>query len=59
MAISLIDKDNNKLDEASLLNHFKRNAKRYHGDFQTKRGVSFICVQDKVFLLEIRTTLRE
>lgn len=50
MAISLIDKDNNKLDEASLLNHFKRNAKRYHGDFQTKRGVSFICVHDNSYL---------
>ena len=50
MVISLIDKDNNKLDEASLLNHFKRNAKRYHGDFQTKRGVSFICVHDNSYL---------
>lgn len=50
MAISLIDKDNNKLDENSLLSHFKRNAKRYHGDFQTKRGVSFICVHDNSYI---------
>ena len=33
-----------------MLNHFKRNAKRYHGDFQTKRGVSFICVHDNSYL---------
>lgn len=50
MAISLIDKDNNKLDEKSLLSHFKRNAKRYHGEFQTKRGVSFICVHDNSYI---------
>ena len=50
MAISLIDKDNNKLSEKELLGHFKRNAKRYHGEFQSKRGVSFICVHDNSYL---------
>lgn len=50
MAISLIDKDNNKLSENDLLNHFKRNAKRYHGEFQTKRGVYFICVHDDSYI---------
>ncbi len=50
MAISLIDKDNNRLSEKDLLSHFKRNAKRYHGEFQTKRGVSFVCVHDNSYL---------
>ncbi len=50
MAISLIDKDNKKLDEKELLSHFKRNAKRYHGEFQTKRGVSFICSHDNTYI---------
>ena len=50
MAISLIDKDNKKLDEKELLSHFKRNAKRYHGEFQTKRGVSFICTHDNTYI---------
>lgn len=50
MAISLIDEDNNKLTKEELLSNFKRNAKRYHGDFQTKRGVSFICVHDNSYI---------
>ena len=50
MAINLIDKDNNKLTEKDLLSQFKRNAKRYHGEFQTKRGVSFICVHDNSYI---------
>ena len=50
MAINLIDKDNNKLTEKELLSQFKRNAKRYHGEFQTKRGVSFICVHDNSYI---------
>ena len=50
MAISLIDENNNKLTEEELLSNFKRNAKRYHGDFQTKRGVSFICVHDNSYI---------
>lgn len=50
MAINLIDKDNNKLSEKDLLSQFKRNAKRYHGEFQTKRGVSFICVHDNSYI---------
>ena len=50
MAISLIDKDNKSLTESELLSNFKRNAKRYHGDFQTKRGVSFICVHDNSYI---------
>lgn len=50
MAISLIDKDNKKLTKEELLSSFKRNAKRYHGDFQTKRGVSFICVHDNSYI---------
>lgn len=50
MAISLIDKDNNLLTEKELLSSFKRNAKRYHGDFQTKRGVYFICVHDDSYI---------
>lgn len=50
MAISLIDKDNNLLTEKELLSNFKRNAKRYHGDFQEKRGVSFICVHDNSYI---------
>ena len=29
-----------------MLSNFKRNAKRYHGEFQTKRGVTFTCVHD-------------
>ena len=41
MAISLINENNEQLTETELLNNFKRNAKRYHGEFQTKRGVSF------------------
>ena len=50
MAISLIDENNNNLTEEELLSNFKRNAKRYHGDFQTKRGVSFICVHDSSYI---------
>lgn len=50
MAISLIDKDNNLLTEKELLSNFKRNAKRYHGEFQDKRGVSFICVHDDSYI---------
>ena len=50
MAISLIDEKNNKLTEKELLSSFKRNAKRYHGEFQTKRGVSFFCVHDTSYL---------
>jgi len=50
MAISLIDKDNNLLTEKELLSNFKRNAKRYHGEFQEKRGVSFICVHDNSYI---------
>ena len=50
MAISLIDEENNNLSEKELLANFKRNAKRYHGDFQTKRGVSFICVHDNSYI---------
>lgn len=50
MAISLIDKDNKALTEKELLSNFKRNAKRYHGEFQTKRGVSFICVHDNSYI---------
>ena len=50
MAISLINENNEQLTETELLNNFKRNAKRYHGDFQTKRGVSFICVHDNSYL---------
>lgn len=52
MAISLIDENNNKLTEKELLSSFKRNAKRYHGEFQTKRGVSFFCVHDTSYLDE-------
>ena len=48
--ISLINENNEQLTETELLNNFKRNAKRYHGDFQTKRGVSFICVHDNSYL---------
>ena len=50
MAISLIDKDNKILTEKELIDSFKRNAKRYHGDFQDKRGVSFICSHDTTYL---------
>ena len=46
MAISLIDENNKRLTEQELLSNFKRNAKRYHGEFQTKRGVTFTCVHD-------------
>lgn len=50
MAISLIDENNKNLTEKELLNSFKRNAKRYHGEFQEKRGVSFICVHDNSYI---------
>ena len=50
MAISLIDKDNNKLIEKELLSNFKRNAKRYYGEFHEKRGISFICVHDNSYI---------
>ncbi len=50
MAISLIDKDNNKLTEKELLSNFKRNAKRYYGDFHEKRGISFVCVHDNSYI---------
>lgn len=50
MAISLIDKDNSKLTEKELLSNFKRNAKRYYGDFHEKRGISFICVHDNSYI---------
>lgn len=50
MAISLINEKNKNLTEKELLDNFKRNAKRYHGEFQTKRGVSFICVHDNSYI---------
>ena len=50
MVISLIDKDNKLLTEKELVDSFKRNAKRYHGDFQNKRGVSFISSHDITYL---------
>lgn len=50
MAISFIDKDNNKLTEKELLASFKRNAKRYYGEFHEKRGISFICVHDNSYI---------
>lgn len=50
MAISLINENNEQLTETELLNNFKRNAKRYHGEFQTKRGVSFICLHDNSYI---------
>ena len=50
MAISLIDKDNNKLTEKELFANFKRNAKRYYGEFHEKRGIYFICVHDNSYI---------
>ncbi len=50
MAISLINEKNDLLNEKELLDSFKRNAKRYHGDFQTKRGISFLCLHDTSYL---------
>lgn len=50
MAISLIDKDNNKLTEKELLANFKRNAKRYYGEFHEKRGISFMCLHDNSYI---------
>ena len=50
MAISLIDKDNNKLTEKELLSNFKRNAKRYYGEFHEKRGITFICLHDNSYI---------
>jgi len=50
MAISLIDENNNNLTEKELLSNFKRNAKRYYGDFHEKRGISFICLHDDSYL---------
>jgi len=39
-----------KDNEVELLNSFKRNAKRYYGEFQEKRGVSFICSHNTEYL---------
>lgn len=50
MAISLIDKDNKLLTEKELMDSFKRNAKRYYGDFADKRGMSFICLHDNSYI---------
>lgn len=50
MAINLIDKNNKQLTEEQLLNNFRRNAKRYHGEFQEKRGVSFICSHNTEYI---------
>lgn len=50
MAISLINEDNKSLTEKELVDSFKRNAKRYHGEFQNKRGVSFICSHNLEYL---------
>ena len=48
--ISLINDKNELLSTEELLNSFKRNAKRYYGDFQDKRGISFVCVHDNSYL---------
>lgn len=50
MAISLIDKDNKLLTEKELLNNFKRNAKRYYGEFHEKRGIFFVCSHDNTYI---------
>jgi len=50
MAISLIDENNKNLSTEEMLSNFKRNAKRYHGEFQTKRGVSYICLHDSSYI---------
>lgn len=39
-----------KDNEIELLNSFKRNAKRYYGEFQEKRGVSFVCSHSNEYL---------
>ena len=50
MAISLIDKNNKLLTEKELLDSFNRNAKRYYGDFASKRGIYYVCVHDNSYL---------
>lgn len=52
MTISLINKDNKFLTEKELVESFRRNAKRYHGEFQEKRGVSFICSHNTEYIEE-------
>lgn len=60
MIISLINSDNKIFTESEFLNNLKRNAKRYYGDFQIKRGISFKCYHDdshvKEFYEIIKTT---
>lgn len=56
--ISLINDKNEVLSVEELLNSFKRNAKRYFGDFQEKRGISFVCVHDNSYLDEFYSIIK-
>ena len=58
MAIRLINEENKNISEKDLLNSFKRNAKRYYGDFSSKRGISYLCLHDNAYIDDFYRTIK-